>query len=189
MRLPYVIDNHDHTLADVLNDLLRSDAVHALDVATAYINVGGFDLVQDGLEQLAALRLLLGSEPGAPQDLGLGLPQSLRHDLDEAPFDQETYHQVETLIRFLRREHVAVRLYVHAKAYLCFVDRAPGNRFTPVAGVVGSSNFTRAGLTTNQELNLTHKSVAEDSAIDEAEAAVAPLLDTFNTLQRIADED
>ena len=29
--LPYVIDNRAHTLADVLNDLLRSDAVHALD--------------------------------------------------------------------------------------------------------------------------------------------------------------
>ena len=34
MNLPYVIDNRTHTLADVLNDLLRSDAVHALDVAT-----------------------------------------------------------------------------------------------------------------------------------------------------------
>ena len=29
--LPYVIDNRTHTLADVLNDLLHSDVVHALD--------------------------------------------------------------------------------------------------------------------------------------------------------------
>jgi len=184
--LPYVIDNRAHTLADVLNDLLRSDArmlsirVHTLDVATAYVNVGAFDLVQGGLERLASLRLLLGSEPGADD---LGLPQALRHDLDEAPFDQETYRQVETLIRFLRRERVAVRLYergfLHAKAYLCFADRAPGDRFTPVAGIVGSSNFTRAGLTTNQELNLTHKSVIDEAEADdiEAQAAVEPLLD------------
>ena len=61
--LPYVIDNRAHTLADVLNDLLHSDAVHALDVVTAYVNVGAFDLVQDGLDDLASLRLLLGSEP------------------------------------------------------------------------------------------------------------------------------
>jgi hypothetical protein len=40
MRLPYVIDNRSHNLADVLNALLQGDAVHALDVATAYFNVG-----------------------------------------------------------------------------------------------------------------------------------------------------
>jgi hypothetical protein len=73
MYLPYVIDNRAHTLADVLNDLLRSDAVHTLDVATAYVNVGAFDL--------ASLRLLLGSEPGAGD---LSLPQALRHDLGGA---------------------------------------------------------------------------------------------------------
>jgi hypothetical protein len=31
MHLPYVIDNRAHRLADVLNALLRGDAVHALD--------------------------------------------------------------------------------------------------------------------------------------------------------------
>jgi len=36
MNLPYVIDNREHTLADLLNHALRSEAVHALDVATAY---------------------------------------------------------------------------------------------------------------------------------------------------------
>jgi len=31
MHLPYVIDNHAHRLADVLNGLLHSDPVHAPD--------------------------------------------------------------------------------------------------------------------------------------------------------------
>ena len=61
--LPYVIDNRAHRLADILSDLLHSDAVNALDVATAYFNVGAFDLVQGSLDELASLRLLLGSEP------------------------------------------------------------------------------------------------------------------------------
>ena len=181
MRLPYVIDNRAHNLAEVLNDLLPGDAVRALDVATAYVNVGAFDLVREGLEALTSFRLLLGSEPGGGDDLGLR--RSLRRDLEEAPLDQETYRQVEALIRLLRREQVAVRLYdqgfLHAKAYLLFADRAPGDRFRPVAGIVGSSNFTRAGLTTNQELNLTHKSVIDEAEPDDlaARAAVEPLLD------------
>lgn len=40
MHLPYVIDNRAHNLADILNDLLQSDAVYALDVATAAFHVG-----------------------------------------------------------------------------------------------------------------------------------------------------
>jgi hypothetical protein len=44
MRLPYVIDNRAHKLADVLNDLLQGDAVHALDVATATFDIGVTDL-------------------------------------------------------------------------------------------------------------------------------------------------
>jgi hypothetical protein len=62
--LAYVIDNRGHKLAYVLTQLLRGEAVHALDVATAYFNVGGYNLLREGLEGLALFRLLLGSEPG-----------------------------------------------------------------------------------------------------------------------------
>jgi superfamily II DNA or RNA helicase len=181
MNLPYVIDNRAHKLADVLDDLLHDDAVHALDVATAYFNVGGFDLLGEGLKDLASFRLLLGSQPSGADELGLR--RSLRRDLEEARYDEETLRQVEALTRFLRRKDVLVRLYeegfLHAKAYLCFADRSPGDRFIPVTGIVGSSNFTRAGLTTNQELNLTHKTVIREGEAEdmEARAAVEPLLD------------
>ena len=183
MNLPYVIDNREHNLADVLNYLLRHENVHALDVATAYFNIGGYDLLQEGLEDIDSFRLLLGAEPGSGDDIGL----QVRRDLDAAPFEEATLHLVEDLIRYLRRESVLVRLYqrgfLHAKGYLAFADRALGDRFTTVAGIVGSSNFTRAGLTTNQELNLTHKAVltpdeAEDPA---ASAAVRPLLPAGDT--------
>ena len=179
MTLPYVIDNREHTLAEILDDLLRGDTVHAMDVATAYFNVGAFDLLRDGLQSLASLRRLLGAEPGGGADLGL----RIRRDLNAAPFDADTLALVEALIRYLRRDTVAVRLYrrgfLHAKAYLCFADKHPGDRFVPVAGIVGSANFTRAGLTTNQELNLTHKAVVAPEEVDDPEArdAVAPLLD------------
>ncbi|MEA3351062.1 MAG: helicase-related protein, partial [Chloroflexota bacterium] len=185
MNLPYVIDNREHILADVLNRLLCHADVHALDVATAYFNIGGFELLQEGLEGLDSFRLLLGAEPGSGDDIGL----QVRRDLDAAPFDEETLHLVETLIRYLRKETVFVRLYelgfLHAKAYLAFADRAPGDRFTPVAGIVGSSNFTRAGLTSNQELNLTHKTVINPAEADDpaASAAVRPLLRADGTPQ------
>lgn len=36
MRIPYVIDNEEHRLADVLNEVLAEHAGRSLDVATAY---------------------------------------------------------------------------------------------------------------------------------------------------------
>ncbi|MFL5592543.1 MAG: hypothetical protein ACJ8DI_33510 [Ktedonobacteraceae bacterium] len=41
MTIPFVIDNQQHKMAGVLNDLLARHKGHSLDVATAYFNVGG----------------------------------------------------------------------------------------------------------------------------------------------------
>ncbi len=61
--IPFVIDNQQHTMADVLNTLLTEHHGHALDIATAYFNAGGRQLVREGLGHLGNLRLLLGDEP------------------------------------------------------------------------------------------------------------------------------
>ena len=39
MRIPYVIDNQAHKLADGLNTILAGRLGHSLDFATAYFNV------------------------------------------------------------------------------------------------------------------------------------------------------
>jgi hypothetical protein len=57
MRLLYVIDNQTHRMADVLNTLLRDERVHPLGVASAYFNVGGFDLLREGSAGLASFRM------------------------------------------------------------------------------------------------------------------------------------
>src|SRR5579859_5957880 len=165
MTIPFVIDNQQHKMADVFNDLLRHHKGHSLDVATAYFNVGGWQLLRDGLNGLGNFRLLLGDEPEAGSDLGLreigAKPvKGLIRDLASASFNEQTLRLVEDLIAFLRQEHVQVRLYtqgfLHAKCYL-FYSGGGFERFNPVAAIVGSSNFTRAGLLSNKELNLAHR--------------------------------
>ncbi|MHB8629993.1 MAG: phospholipase D-like domain-containing protein [Aggregatilineales bacterium] len=60
MKIPYVIDNQQHKLADVLNTLLTGDSpVQHIDVATAYFNPWGYRLLRDGLQALRGFRLLL----------------------------------------------------------------------------------------------------------------------------------
>ena len=63
MRIPYVIDNRDAKLADVLNHLLGHFQSRSLDIASAYFTISGFRLIQQGLQDLGSFRLLLGADP------------------------------------------------------------------------------------------------------------------------------
>ncbi|MDP2950135.1 MAG: helicase-related protein [Chloroflexota bacterium] len=174
MRIPYVIDNQQHHMADVLNAILSEHAGKSLDIATAYFNVQGFRLLQHGLEKLGSYRLLLGDEPEEGSSIGLRprAAQQLAAELGAAPFEEETLRAVEDLIAFLRRDLVAVRAYqkgfLHAKCYLFYGDLPAGaaDRFQPLVAIVGSSNFTEPGLTTNRELNLSHKTVLSEDELD-----------------------
>jgi superfamily II DNA or RNA helicase len=189
MRIPYVIDNIDIRLADVLNYLLQREQGQQVDIATAYFSIRGFELLRNTLPGVRHFRLLLGDKPLEGEDIGLR-PDSaayLRHELNAEPFTEATLRLVEELIRFLRRNDVAVRLYLgrdphessrnyflHAKCYLFYGGRGTHSvlfdHLQPIVGIVGSSNFTGPGLISNRELNLVHKTVLEDSEIDDPEA-------------------
>ncbi len=186
MRIPYVIDNQQHRLADVLNEVLAEHAGRSLDVATAYFTVTGYGLVRERLSSVGSFRLLLGAEPTQGEQVGLRPDAArvrglMKRDLDNMPFDEATLRLVEDLIAYLRRESVEVRLhadgFLHAKCWLFYGDR-PGqlplfDRFRPLAAIVGSSNFTAPGLTSNRELNLSHKVLLEPEEADDRDAALA----------------
>lgn len=186
MQIPYVIDNEKHRLSDVLNDVLGAHEGQSLDVATAYFTIGGFKLIKEGLEKLGSFRLLIGEKPRSGESVGLrpdakALLAAMRADLEAEPFTEETLRLVEDLIRFLRREEVSVRTpntgFLHAKCYLFYSDK-PGQqflfeRFRPVLAIVGSSNFTAPGMTSNRELNLTHKVILDEEEANDPEAQQA----------------
>src|SRR2546430_10772071 len=111
MTIPFVIDNQQRTMSDVLNDLLLHHKGHSLDIATAYFNVGGWQLLRDGLNGLGNVRLLLGDQPEDGSDLGLrenGEKQvkGLIRDLASEDFNATTLRLVQDPISLLRHEHV-----------------------------------------------------------------------------------
>jgi hypothetical protein len=186
MRIPYVIDNQAHRLAHILIGLLREHRGRSLDVATAHFTVAGAGLIKEGLLGLGNFRLLLGAEPASGEQLGLrpdskAIKGLLTRDLEALPFDEKTLRMVEDLIAFLKRNAVKVRLddksFLHAKCWLFYSDR-PGqqmlfDRFRPILAIVGSSNFTAPGLSSNCELNLTHKVLIDPEEVEDHDAARA----------------
>ena len=189
MKIPYVIDNIEHTLADVLNHLLTARTGADLDIATAYFSIRGFEHVRRTLPHVGAFRLLLGDKPQDSDDVGAA-PDSrayLRHELNAEPLTAETQQLVEELIAFLRRENVQARLYLghtptangrreflHAKCYLLYGgvgdQQVLFDHLFPLVGIVGSSNFTGPGLAHNNELNLVHKTILDADEVEDSTA-------------------
>jgi len=152
---PPFIDNlaDDTRLLAVLQRAIRDIDQRQAAVATGYFDLGAWELLREDLRRLERFRLLLGVQPDVTNqaietlDLRQHYARLAKADLEAAPLDLEHAEQVDSLIEFLRRTDVEVRLYrerfLHAKAYLF-----------PQLSIVGSSNLTRAGLTTNAELDL-----------------------------------
>ena len=131
---------------------------------------GGFGLLADQLDRVGKVRLLLGAEPqpqgAGPQPLTTGGPRqrrrnalrralegharSIEQDRDLLGFQQQTDAAARRLIEWLRSGRVEVRRYekgfLHGKAFLIPTEGE--------AVIAGSSNFTYAGLSRNDELNL-----------------------------------
>lgn len=139
--IPYIIDNREGsvTLADALNLLLQR-RIWA-DFATGYLSLSGYRMLRDGLYHLDDFRLLFGESR---------IGDEILRDLRSQRYSASSRALVEDLLQFLRQEGVQVKRYAgpffHAKAYI-----------TDGTAIVGSSNFTHNGLTSNTELNAVHK--------------------------------
>jgi len=177
MTLPDLVDNRTFqpkTLADVLNNLLREAGQPQLSVVTAYFNLDAFKVLQHSLTRVTRLRILLGRQQEQEFVLTKRLSEELSETLRRAgtPTSPLNFPEIRHWIEFLHQSHVEVRFYphgfLHGKAYL--VDG--GISVVGNIGIVGSSNFTGAGLTSNLELN----------AILKQQSAVGQLRDWFEKL-------
>ena len=171
------LNRGDRTVAAALNGFISGAATGLvggtrIDVATAYFNVGGYMLIADSLDAARETRLLLGAEPEAtenrPRRLAIepSRPRSalrarlsaaladhehnLKVERDHLGFSLETDSAARRLVEWLRSDKVQVRRledrFLHGKAFVA-ADRSHGV-------IAGSSNLTRAGLSSNIELNL-----------------------------------
>ncbi len=146
-----IIDNSEgNKLVSFLNETLKENPNTYLDIATAFFNIQAFAMIKDNLNGVKRFRLLLGKAPEIQNEKTLGdfLLQEIRKEIEGLDLTKEQDETIKLFIKFLKRKNVEIRLFekfLHGKAYI-FDDRI----------VIGSSNFTSAGLTRYGELNTWH---------------------------------
>jgi len=161
MPLPDYIDNSQYKLETILKILIEEENQHNLDIATGFFRIEAWLRLEASITQLKNFRLLIGRDPTIRPaesdriDLIRYFRKNIQEQLEQEPLNSTYKRQIDSMIEHLSNPNVQVRLYgalgetsqfLHAKAYIF-------DHFS----IVGSSNFTPAGLQGNTELNIINK--------------------------------
>lgn len=165
MALPKLVDNIKVSLGSVLKSLLPN--YKEVSIATGYWDLPGTAELIDQLKDYSKIRLLIGQEPLSNRyqkelKLDFNSPDNLFpekdfiNDLEEEGKKIENKENLkktaEIISDLINKKVLEVKVYrkstLHAKAYI-FGNIDSNNS----VGILGSSNFTKAGLYTNTELD------------------------------------
>ncbi|RKU21847.1 hypothetical protein C6499_20765 [Candidatus Poribacteria bacterium] len=154
MQIPTLIDNVEgNTLQKVLESLLMKSV--SLDIATGTFEIGAFLSLGETWQHLDGIRLLMGDETTrrTKDHLIRALQETTDTNIESEKEQDDTLRGLAAVRDAIRRGKIAVRVYdkakFHAKLNLMHAQNSSPVDFA----TVGSSNFTRPGLTQNVELN------------------------------------
>lgn len=155
MRLSKIIDNERSSMLEVIRAVCGEH--DQVSIATGYWDLGAIAILRDNLESLSSIRLLIGREPLIPRHQ-LDVPEEdfpeddFSFDLSNVDPSSELRQSANDVSRWIAEGKLHVRVYtgdfLHAKAFVF-----GGFESDNAVGIIGSSNFTRNGLTQNTELN------------------------------------
>lgn len=154
-KFPKIIDNKRVNLLESLISV--SENFDEISIATGYWDLEATALLLPYLKKYKKIRLLIGREPLIPRhqlnEVEPDFPdKDIFEDLQKLKVDSNLKPTVKELKLLVDNKILEVRVFkkafLHAKCYIF------GNFESETAiGVIGSSNFTKNGLTTNRELN------------------------------------
>ena len=150
-----------------------SGIAKAFDIATGYFEIGALLALDGKWQGLDRIRILMGAETTHRTRKAIleavraqaleRLDESMEEDKERNPF----LHGVPGVLDALRAGQIECRVYdkdkFHAKAYITHAKL----EVVGAQALVGSSNFTRPGLTKNVELNVQIQSAREVAQLQE----------------------
>lgn len=165
----YVVDNssEEQGVKHYLNEWC--EVSKQMDIATGYLEIGGLLDLDQNWQKLEKIRIILGNEmTKRTKDVIDQVVQSLLNKLNDSMDDEQEHNEfligVPAIVDAMKRKKIECRVFdknkFHAKAYITYFRDDYKEQFISSMNLpdgyalVGSSNFTHAGLTKNMELNV-----------------------------------
>jgi superfamily II DNA/RNA helicase len=156
----FIVDNSDTEWKGLRYLQEWAQISTAFDIATGFFEIGALLELDGAWQKLDKIRILMGSETTKRTRLALleALKTSITGQLDQSIEKEKEQNDflkgVPAIVSALASRQIECRVYAkekfHAKAYITHAKLA----VVGSAALVGSSNFTKCGLTTNVELNI-----------------------------------
>lgn len=136
-----------------------ADIAHSFDIATGYFEIGALLALEGQWQKLEHLRILMGDEVSKRTKKALLAGIETAKRVLDASIEKEKETNdflvgVPAIVKAIRSKKIQARIYnkdkFHAKAYITHGKQA----VVGSSALVGSSNFTLPGITTNVELNI-----------------------------------
>lgn len=155
MNLPRIIENKRQKLSNVLIELCKENEY--LSIATGYWDMQAMEILLPHITNMKNIRLLIGREPLIPRH-HIVTPEEdfpildIKYDLEHLKPSSNLIDSANKTLELIASGKLQVKIFrgnfLHAKTYIF------GNYESDKAyGIIGSSNFTKNGLTQNSELN------------------------------------
>jgi superfamily II DNA or RNA helicase len=163
----FIVDNSDPDWK-VLTYLREwAGLARAMDIATGYFEIGSLLDLDGDWQKLDQIRILLGDEVTSRTHQALQASLQRVESALDASLEREKRANdflvgVPGIVEGLKSGQIKAKVYAkqkfHAKAYITHARASVLGSFA----LVGSSNFTHPGLTTNVELNVQVRSGVEE---------------------------
>ena len=168
----YIVDNSEE-IRSVKNYLQEWCSISKqMDIATGYLEIGGLLALDQDWQKMDKIRIILGNEVTKRTKTVIdtvvkAILERIRDSIDEEAEKNEFLIGVPAILDAMKSGKIECRVYdsskFHAKAYITYFRDEYRDQFISSMNVpsgyalVGSSNFTKAGLTQNIELNVQVK--------------------------------
>ncbi len=154
-KLPVIIDNRgNNTVLRALQKLLPN--LPKMDIATGVFEVGSLLLLEGLWQDLDKIRVLMGDETTkrTKREIIKAMLEVSNQSIEREKGRDDALTGLAAVRQAITNKQITLKTYskakFHAKSYLMESKEASPVDFA----IVGSSNFTRSGLTENLELNL-----------------------------------
>lgn len=165
----YVVDNssEEQSVKQYLTEWCSVSK--QMDIATGYLEIGGLLDLDQNWQKLDKIRIILGSEmTKRTKDVIDKVVEALLSRLNDSMDEEQEHNEfligVPAIVDAMKRRKIECRVFdknkFHAKAYITYFRDDYKDKFISSMNLpdgyalVGSSNFTHAGLTKNMELNV-----------------------------------
>lgn len=172
----YIVDNSNEqqSVKEYLIDWCKVSK--QMDIATGYLEIGGFLALDTHWQRLDKIRIILGNEmTKRTKDVVDNVVKSMLSRLNDSINIEHEKNEflvgIPAILNAMKSGKIECKVFdknkFHAKAYITYFRDEYKEKFIQSMNVpfgyalVGSSNFTKAGLTQNIELNVQVKSDVE----------------------------